>query len=432
MRHLSVEERGRVLTEASRAAIVGGLLELRSGGRVLAAGADMDELLGRAVRRERVEVEVDLLSFEQGKRDKDGQVIRNRNGVRFRDGAMSRLGRSGVGTPYLRDHRQGDSTAIGGRIVKSATIKADDIGHYQVKQTVLVTEPAAVERLLRGLVSAVSIGWHPTGPVMCTACKAEILTECWHWPLDVVHVDGEEHVVEWEYTEAELVETSECPVPAVPTAGIEGIRAALSAAHDGGPTPATRRESTATERHTAMSLRTHLLTRLQLAGLIAATAAPNATDDEILGAVDSLVASQAELAILRQDLAAAPADAFIRDALASGRITPADEKPWRTLYSANAERARAMMAERAPGIATPVGQQRQSAAADAADADVAAAASAAVGGTGTAEQKRDHAAAAVLAKNGVDHGRAVKFAAAFGAKDPKAAIAKHAAGVGEN
>lgn len=431
---LSAEDRARVMAEASRAAHVGGLLQLRAGGRVLAPGTDLDELLGAAVRRERVELEVDLLAFEQGARDAAGERVRNRNGVRFRDGAMLRLGRSGKGKPYLRDHRQGDSTAVGGRIVSSETVRVDDQGHAQIKMTVLATEPAAVERLLRGLVFAVSIGWHPTGPVICTACKTEILTECWHWPLDVVKAGDVEHVVEWEYTEAELIEVSECPVPAVPTAGIEGIRAALSAALVTGPAPATasRGEAAPPPERITMTLRQTLLARLQLAGLIAATAAntPDVTDEQIVAGVDELLADRAELAIARTEASSrrvSEGDKFVREALDTGRIGPADEKLWRDLFAASPSRARERMAERPAGVATPVGQPRQAAAPEPTAEQLAAA----TGGTTPELVKRDTQTKKVLAANGVDFDQATKFAAIFGASDPKAAIAKHAAGVEE-
>lgn len=71
------------------------------------------------------------------------------------------------------------------------------------------------------------IGWHPTGPVTCSACGTEVFAECTHLPGDRLE-SGD--VVEFVFTDAELVETSAVSVPAVQGTGIDQIRAALSAA----------------------------------------------------------------------------------------------------------------------------------------------------------------------------------------------------------
>lgn len=232
---LTNDERAAVLFEASRASrVVAGSCVLRGADGGMLVNEAVDELLAKAVRRERVSAQLDLMAFEQGELDSDGQVLRNRNYVRFRDGAMMSLGRSGRGTPFLRDHRQRDSLSVEGTIIESQTHKVAETGHYKLQQTALLTEPVAVEAALRGLMSAVSIGWNPTGPVMCTVCKAEILTVCWHWPGDMVagtQAGAPTQVVEWEYTSAELLETSRVPIGGVATAGVDRVRATLSATY---------------------------------------------------------------------------------------------------------------------------------------------------------------------------------------------------------
>lgn len=198
-----------------------------------------DALLAKCAAGEYVEVTMDVLAYEQ----KAGKT--NRNFVRFRDGALLSLGASGRGTPYLRDHRQGDSLARGGTVVASKGVKLDE-GSYEIRQSIKVTAPWAVELALRGLMSGVSIGWNPTGPVTCSACGTEVYTKCYHWPGDkvreVVDEAGNKRfvrdragavTVEWVFNSAELIETSSVPVPAVADAGVERVRAALTLACPG-------------------------------------------------------------------------------------------------------------------------------------------------------------------------------------------------------
>lgn len=355
---ITVEQRAQAIAAASQAA-AGGIAELRAGGKKLET-ADRDALLARAVAREAVELEIDLLAYEQGRRNASGERVRNRNGVRFRDGLMVRLGNTGVGRPFLRDHRQGDVTARGGTVIASKTSKLTEDGHYEIRQTVRLTEPSAVERALRGLMSTVSIGWNPTGPVLCTACGTEALAKCWHFPGDTAtDDDGNEIEVEWEFTDAELVETSEVSVPGVPSAGIESIRAALAAS-----THVTR----GPEPQKEQSMK-NICNKLGLAA--------TAGEDEVLSAVEKAISgrevAEAKLAIAEAERAKLAAevetyraaqrkdaeDEFISDALASGRILPADEPAWRRLHAVDKAGAVEEMAKRAAGCASPVGQPPQ-------------------------------------------------------------------------
>lgn len=355
---ITAEQRAQALAVASQAAF-GSITELRAGGKAMAP-ADADALLARAVARESVALELEVLAYEQGRRDASGARVRNRNGVRFRDGAMMRLGASGAGRPFMRDHRQDDVTARGGTVLTSKTTKVAEDGHYEIRQTVRLTEPGAVERALRGLMSTVSIGWNPTGPVNCTACGTEVLTKCWHFPGDTAaDKSGAEVEVEWEFTAAELIETSEVSVPGVPSASIEGFRAALAQSN-------ATRGLTEPQKENRMS---KICTMLGLAA--------TASEDEITIAVEKAVAAvevvSAKLAIAeteRAKLAAdlegyraterqAAEDKFVGDALASGRILPTDEPMWRRLYAADKLGAAEEMAKRAEGCATPVGAPPQ-------------------------------------------------------------------------
>lgn len=392
-------------------------LTLRAGGAAVTP-AMRDEMLTKVRAGDHVELELDVHAFDQ----KAGE--RNRKNVRFRDGAMLALGRSGVGNSVLRDHEQDNSLAVAGKVIESKGVKLGD-GEYAIEQTWRLTAPWAVELALRGLLSTVSIGWAKTGPVLCSACDAPVFSQCYHCPGDTLAEKvGEDGVkrkvrdragpitVEWIYTSAELVETSITPVPAVTSAHIEGIRAALSA-HGGGISPPEE------GNHMNPKL-------LELLGLAA-----TAGDSEVLTAAESLVADRAELKIATKELAAAnkemeilgvekrksEADQFIADAFASGRIAKGDEASWRDLFELSADRARKRMAERPEGSATPAGQPRQSA------ANVTQDPAAAPTGDAIAETTK------ILKANNVDPDAAAKYATKFGVTgDPMKAIAKHCAG----
>ncbi len=393
-------------------------LTLRAGGAAVTP-AMRDEMLAKVRAGEHVELELDVHAFDQetGKR--------NRKNVRFRDGAIQALGRSGVGKPVLRDHEQGDSLAVAGKIAASKGEKVDD-GKYSIDQVWRLTAPWAVELALRNLLSTVSIGWTATGPVMCSACDAPVFSQCYHCPGDQLSEQvGDDGVkrkvrdrkgpitVEWIYTSAELVETSMAPVPAVPSAHIEGIRAALSAAHGDIPSP---EEETMNPK------------LLALLGLAA-----TAGDPDVLSAVQTLATEAAEGRIAAKELSAAnkeleiltkekrktEIDSFISDALLTGRIAKGDEASWRDLFELSATRARSRMAERAEGSATPVGQPRASA------TNVTPEQPSGTGPSGDAIVETSK----ILKANNVDPAVAAKYAAAFGVTgDPMKAIAKHCAG----
>lgn len=398
-------------------------LVLRAGGQALTSSV-RDELLAKCAAGEYVELEIELTAYEQ----KIGE--HNRNFVRFRDGEMVGLGRTGKGKPYLRDHAQRDSLARGGTIVDSKTEKLDE-GHYVIRQTVRLTAPWAVELALRGLMSTVSIGWNPTGPVLCSVCNTHVFDKCWHYPgerlSEVTDEDGTKRkvrkrtgdiVVQWIFTSAELVETSCVPVPGVPSAGVDEIRAALSAqspafcaalAPDGDGLPDHDEED-------------HMKLLTALAGILGLAA--TASEDDVTKAVESLKRDrdtvQAKLEIAegeRTRLAAvveehkkterkASEDKFVHDALASGRITKADEAVWRKLFALDAQDAQAEMAKRNEGSATPVGQPRQSANEPAPPAPAVAT-----------------AVRGELAKAGVNADAALGYARLFGAKNAEKTIA---------
>lgn len=182
----------------------------------------LDDVLRRAVARERVELEMSIIAFEQT------PGVSNRNFVRFAESSLPALASSGVNTPYLADHRQNDVDARLGSVTKS-TGAGERGGAFQVRQTVRVTAPAAVERVARGLTTAFSIGWYPLGDVLCSACSEPVLEACVHLPGEKLEVG----TVEWVTTSAELIETSEVGIPGVREGTrVEEVRALSALASD--------------------------------------------------------------------------------------------------------------------------------------------------------------------------------------------------------
>lgn len=370
-------------------------LAIRDQGEALSEARRI-ELLQAVRAGEHVELELTIMPFRQ-----DRGVI-NRNAVRFKEGALSGLGKSGSKTPFLRDHQQRDVMARGGTVTASKMLKdeAQD-GAYLLQQTVRLTKPWAVEGVLDGTIDRFSIGWNPTGPVLCSACETPVWQSCYHYPGDVISVGETKFTVEWVFTKAELVETSAVSVPAVVGTEIEEIRAALSVAAQqlGARPPRTRMEK--------------LLKELGLQ--------PTATEQDGVAAVKALksrevdllkelAAAQVELAQHTAKLDVQLEEALIQEGIRAGKIPPGGqlEKSVRRMFSLDRKEAAEMVA--AMAVIVPLGSKRQS------DAPEPTAA------TGTV------AAHQVI----VDHGGSVegveRVLAKLGVKAPKEAMAKHLGG----
>lgn len=390
------------VTQLFLRADLGTVLAVRAGGGAEITDVMRDELLAKIAAHRYVELQIDLLAFEQ----RSGEM--NRNFVRFREAAFPALGRSGRSTPFLRDHEQGDIRARGGTIVAStATAVEGEEGRYRLEQTARVTAPWAVEALLLGHIDRFSIGWTDADPPHCSACNASWLL-CPHWPGDrleeFIGDDGNRRYrrsptgkirVQLIYQNPVLVETSAVSVPAVPSAQIEGIRAALAAARgeaDGTTVVALshaylgagdeERRRTAErlinsgrepqENDSMSTLKSALAAKLNVGA--------TASDDEFVTAVGKLQADieakDAKLALveaqrerLSTEIAAfkvkeqqVAEDELVRDALNSGRIAAGEEVFLRRSFKADPEGTRADVAKLAAGSATPVGQPRASAA----------------------------------------------------------------------
>lgn len=188
---------------------------------------DREQLIAAAREGKLVSVLMEAVTFIQ-------RVAPNRNFTRFTPGALQRMAPSFAGMPVLRDHMQEDSTSRAGRIVESKLEDAGD-GSKQIRMTLELTAPWAVELALRGLIDRFSIGWHPTGPTECSVCGGEMY---WFWCTTGDHLLGDAYdgqVCQLVYTSAEGVEVSAVSVPAVTGTGVDDIRAQLAAARAAGP-----------------------------------------------------------------------------------------------------------------------------------------------------------------------------------------------------
>lgn len=204
MRHACVTQYGD--EEAGRT--------LRASGKVI-DGAARAELVERSLAGEHIELELDTIAYVQT------PGVRNRKFIRFKPGRLQAMAHSGIGTPFLRDHRQGELASAGGTISASKMVKTGV--SRAIHQTANLTVPWAVQAALQGVMKKISIGWWPTGPVHCTLCKGPIgdcLWERGHWR-------GSEHdgeIVEFEVQDAELTETSAVNVPAASGTEVRDIR----------------------------------------------------------------------------------------------------------------------------------------------------------------------------------------------------------------
>lgn len=260
---------------------------LSRGNRLAVGDAERKELLERVRAGEHVELEIEAVTYIQ-------RETPNRNFVRFKKQALRALATSGKGTPFLTNHDQCDVNSRGGTIVKSALV-TNGAGEAEIHQTLRLVKPWAVEGVLDGTIDRFSIGWRSTGAIVYRHNREVV--EDWprHWPGDEIETEDGTIVVEWEFTSAELVETSAVNVPAVVGTGIAGFRAALAAhlggspsevhvvasgvVHDESPRVRRSRFNEALSRHQEDTMN-RLFKRLGLSA--------DASEESVLAAVDKL------------------------------------------------------------------------------------------------------------------------------------------------
>lgn len=187
--------------------------------------AEKKRALITAVRGgEHVELKLTARTFRQ----KLGKP--NRRFLRFTPEALANVAKTSTGMPFLLDHNTWEQKARIGTILSAELVEQGD-GWTVLKQELEVVKPDAVISVLDGTLDQFSIGWIPTGPVLCSVHRTDVRS--WDkrccWPGDKLEVDGAPTTVEWEFQSAEHIETSGVNVPAVKGTKIEDIRTALAA-----------------------------------------------------------------------------------------------------------------------------------------------------------------------------------------------------------
>lgn len=311
-------------------------LAARDGGPI----ADRAELLKQLAAGELVELQISYTAFVQDKKS-------NRNFLRFTDAALAQLAETGAGMPLIRDHLQGDLSARAGTITKSELVERG--GRSYINQTATVTAPWAVEALLRGNMDRFSIGFSKTGPVLCSACKTEALTKCYHFPGDQLRDDKGKKLgtVEYVFTAADMIECSAVSVPAVPAARIKEIRAALSAQierremeHDK-EDPILDHAATAGAVETPTAVDPMLGTRLSL------------VETQLAESTEANAELLARLAAFEAEAKKRDEDQFIELAKREGKLNEKLEASFRALFKASPDIAKQHL-EASPRV-NPVG-----------------------------------------------------------------------------
>lgn len=191
-----------------------------------------------AQRREIIELtrsgkQIELMVPARTYRQKDGHP--NLNHMRLKPSKLAAIAKTFAGRPMLVDHRKVQESAIG-RIASSELAEAAG-GWAEFAQTFHVTTPRGVIGILDGTLSEFSVSWRRKGnaPIMCTAHGVDVLgskscylrEDC--YPGKSVALDTGKVIAEYEFADAEGVETSGVIGPAVSGTRIEGIRALLAA-----------------------------------------------------------------------------------------------------------------------------------------------------------------------------------------------------------
>lgn len=279
---------------------------------------ERSKILQRVRAGEIIRLHMDIRAFAQTERP-------NLNFVRFLEAKLAAGAKSFPSRPFLRNHEQRDVMARGGTILASKLVAIE--GGKAIDQTIEIVAPWAVEMSLLGLMDRFSIGWRPTGPILCTVCETSIL-RCSHWPGDTY--DGK--LCEVLFTDFVGVETSGVVVPAVADTGIQEIRAALSAARAAGGQSPPRMEkpkmsltkiasllglADESDEATVLSATTKLQNEVEShRTLLAAEREARKESQRLLGEAST------ELAAIRQARNESDVNDIIQTATRSGRLVP--------------------------------------------------------------------------------------------------------------
>lgn len=165
-------------------------------------------------------------------RQKDGHP--NKNALRFKSSKLTEIGASFEGRPFLLNHDKWDQAARMGTIRGSEAVSLQG-GWIGFRQQLHAVKPHAVQSVLDGTIDRFSIGWDPSGQVICTAHGVDVRSrKSCYWtegcyPGKLVEVDGVKKIAEYEWQSTEGTETSAVNTPAVSGTKIEEVKTALAA-----------------------------------------------------------------------------------------------------------------------------------------------------------------------------------------------------------
>jgi hypothetical protein len=205
-----------------------------------ASSADQDakakrfELISAVRSGRHVEISADATTFRQRSKP-------NRRYLRLAEDQLEAGASTWRGLPFLFDHVTWRMDAQKGTILSSKAVQ-ESTNVWSFVQQLHIVDPEAVIMALDGRLTKFSIGWFPTGPVLCSVhgCDVRKNDSCSCWPGDQVSLDGKAtKTVEYIFTAYSGKETSGVVIPAVQDTSIEDVRAAL-AAEIGIPTTRTR------------------------------------------------------------------------------------------------------------------------------------------------------------------------------------------------
>lgn len=184
------------------------------------------ELIEASRAGKHIEIALTARTFRQ---HSEPGKLPNRNYIRHAPAYLPKLAASYVGMPFLLDHAKSQQRARVGTIRASELVEEKG-GMFAFRKQLHVVKADAVQSVLDGTIDRFSIGWHPTGPVLCTLHKNDVRdrNSCSCWPGSKVAIDGVDRIAEYEFQRADGIEVSAVNVPAVTGTKIEDIRAALT------------------------------------------------------------------------------------------------------------------------------------------------------------------------------------------------------------
>ncbi len=189
----------------------GGPLVLAKAGKAKAKDdedAKRRELVERSRGGEQIELLLHAKTYEQIEGQPDASF------VDFSPRALKQLKQTAKDTPFLRDHATWNIEACGG-LCESAELVGVP-GGKALHEKIVLDQPWAVQAALTRKMRKFSIGWFPTGKVLCLLCKKSV-RECRHWPGQLIGEGDSPKRVVWRYTSVRKRETSHVLFPAVRT-----------------------------------------------------------------------------------------------------------------------------------------------------------------------------------------------------------------------